>query len=115
MTSMMPKISASPSAMRAMTRPHTRPFSTWKSTSVVRSTGARSGGEVSNDLRLPEVELCQVVVERGQHDVLEPGRGQLLDAGPDLGRRAHEIALRHVLPRAVRAHDALEPWSLLAV
>src|SRR5688572_9908232 len=115
MTSMIPKISASPSAMRAMTRPHTRPFSTWNRTSVVRSTGARSGREVSNDLRLPEVQLGQVVVERGQDDVLEAGRGQLLDAGADLGGRAHEIALGHVLPRAVRAHDALEPRALLAV
>src|SRR6185503_9002988 len=99
MTSMMPKISAIPSAMRAMTRPQTSPFTIWNSTSVVRSIGrARSAREVSTDLRLPQVELGQVVVERREHDVVETERRQLGDAGADLCGRAQEVALGDVLP-----------------
>src|SRR5918994_2163178 len=113
---MMPKISASPSAMRATTRPQTRPFSSWNSTRLVRSIGdARSVGEVPDDLRLPQVELSEVVVERGQNDVLQAGRGQLLDARANLRRRTDQVALSDVLPGTVGTHHALEARALLAV
>src|SRR6266542_5242565 len=115
MTSRMPKISASPSAMRAMTSPHTTPFTTWKSRRgpVSMEAGGLSG-EVADDLVLPEFELLEVVVERRQHDVLQAGRGQLGQPLPHAGSGAEQVAALEMVERAMGAHHPLDARPLLA-
>src|SRR2546425_687310 len=55
-----------------------------------------------------QVDLRGVVGHRAQHEVLEAGVHQVLDARVDAIDRADHVALLQVLPGAVRAHGAQE-------
>src|SRR5262249_54057228 len=55
--------------------------------------GKTPSGEPGNDLLDPAIHLLEVVVEQTDHQVLEPGLAEIVDALDDLLSGSHEVAL----------------------
>src|SRR5512145_2853085 len=73
-----------------------------------RPGSAPASGEGLDHAPGEEVDLAGVVGDGPEHEVLEPGVDQVLDAGVDAVDGAHHVALLQVLPRPVGAHGAQE-------